>query len=186
MFIESEIKPTVVSICEVKARVIASSVINETIKEELNSNNLKEQVLNPVYDKDGKLIMIKTDALLMNTISSNIAKNVQDKIINLEEQSFSIPLLTALNSQLLSDYGPILRFSISHQGSVLVDFKTEFAESGINQTRYKIYISVNVNIRVFSPVNTSSTNVTNDVLIAEVVIIGDVPNSYMSIPSIGK
>ncbi len=183
-YVETSIKPTLVSICEVKAKIIATQIINDTVREELNKNTIKEQILIPTYDNEGRVNMIRTDAVVMNTISSNIAKNVQQRIVNLKNQPFTIPLFTALGSQLLANKGPDLKFTILHQGSVLVDFVTEFAESGINQTRYKIYITVGVDIRVISPVTTSSINVGNNVLIAEIVIVGDVPDSYMNFPSL--
>lgn len=183
-YIEVNIRPTLGSICEVQAKVIASRIINETVRNELNKDSIKDQILIPSYDKAGKINMIRTDAVVMNNISNNIAKNVQQKIVNLEQQKFSIPLFTALDSQLLAGKGPNLDFSILHQGSVLVDFITEFEESGINQTRYKIYITVEVDMRVISPVTTSSTTVKNNVLIAEIVIVGEVPESYMNFPSL--
>ncbi|MFA9422554.1 MAG: sporulation protein YunB [Sedimentibacter sp.] len=183
-YVETSIKPTLVSICEVKAKIIATQIINDTVRDELNKNTLKEQILIPTYDKEGKVNMIRTDAVVMNTISSNIAKNVQQKIVNLKNQPFAIPLFTALDSQLLANKGPNLKFTVLNQGSVLVDFVTEFAESGINQTRYKIYITVDVDMRVISPVTTSNINIGNNVLIAEVVIVGEVPDSYMSFPSL--
>lgn len=182
-YIEASIRPTLSSICEVQARVIASKIINQTVRDELNKDSLKDQILIPSYDREGKINMIKTDAMIMNTLSNNIAKNVQQKIVDLEHQKFSIPFFTALDSQLLAGKGPDLNFTILHQGSVLVDFITEFEESGINQTRYKIYITVKVDIRVLSPVTTSSAEVNNNVLIAEIVIVGDVPESYMNFPS---
>lgn len=183
-YIEASIRPTLSSICEVQARVIASKIINQTVRDELNKDSLKDQILIPSYDREGKINMIKTDAMVMNTLSNNIAKNVQQQIVDLEHQKFSIPFFTALDSQLLAGKGPDLSFIILHQGSVLVDFITEFEESGINQTRYKIYITVNVDMRIISPVTTSSAEVNNNVLIAEIVIIGDVPNSYMNFPSL--
>ena len=183
-YVEVSIKPTLASICEVKAKVIATQIINDTVRNELNKNSLKEQILIPSYDRNGRVNMIRTDAMVMNTISSNIANSVQQKIVDLKNQSFSIPLFTAMDSQLLAGQGPELYFMIYHQGSVLVDFVTEFEESGINQTRYKIYITVEVEISVLSPVTTSSTTVGSNVLIAEVVIVGDVPESYMTLPSL--
>jgi len=182
-YLETNIKPTLRSICEVRAKVIATQIINGTVREELEKDALKEQILIPTYDNEGKINMIRTDALVMNTISSNIANSVQKKIVDLKDQTFSIPLFSALGSQLLSNKGPNLKFTILHQGSVLVDFATEFAESGINQTRYKIYITVGVEIRIISPVATSSITVNNNVLIAEIVIVGEVPDSYMNFPS---
>ncbi len=181
-YIEKSIRPTLVSICEVKAKVIATEIINATVREELKNDVLKEQILIPTFDNDGKINMIRTDALAMNTVSSNIANKVQNKIVSLEKQKFSIPLGSALDSQLLSNTGPMLKFTILHQGSVIVDFVTEFDESGINQTRYKIYITVTVDMRIISPVTTSSVTINNNVLIAEIVIVGEVPESYMKFP----
>ncbi len=183
-YIEISIRPALSSICEVQAKVIATEIINETVRDELNRNSIKDQILIPSYDNQGKINMIRTDAVIMNNISNNIAKNVQQKIVNLGQQKFSIPLFTALDSQLLAGKGPVLNFSILHQGSVLVDFITEFQESGINQTRYKIYITVEVDMRVISPVTTSTMTVKNNVLIAEIVIVGEVPESYMNFPSL--
>jgi len=181
-YIEINIKPTLISICEVKAKIIATRIINDTVREELKKDALKEQILIPTYDNDGRINMIRTDALVMNTISSNIANRVQENIVSLSNQKFSIPLGSALDSQLLANKGPDLNFSIFHQGSVLVDFVTEFDESGINQTRYKIYITVAVDMRIISPVTTSSVTIKNNVLIAEIVIVGEVPDSYMKFP----
>lgn len=181
-YIEKNIKPTLASICEVKAKIIATQIINDTVRSELENDEMKEQILMPTFDNEGKINMIRTDALAMNTISSSIAQKVQEKIVSLKDQNFSIPLGAALDSQLLATMGPKLKFSIMHEGSVIVDFKTEFEESGINQTRYKIYITVSVDIRVISPVITSDMTVNNNVLIAEIVIVGDVPESYMKLP----
>lgn len=183
-YIEVSIRPTLATICEVQAKVIATRIINETVRNELNKDSVKDQILMPSYDNQGKINMIRTDAMVMNTISNSIAKNVQQKISDLENQAFSIPLFTALDSQLMAGKGPKLHFTILPQGSVLVDFITEFEESGINQTRYKIYITTEVDMRVISPVATNSTTVKNNMLIAEIVIVGDVPDSYMNFPSL--
>jgi len=181
-YIETRIKPTLMSICDVRAKVIATQMINDTIRQEIQKGDLEEQILLPTYDNEGKINMIRIDALTMNTISSNIAKIVQEKIVNLEDQYFEIPLGSAIDSQIFANIGPNLKYKILHQGSVLVDFKTEFAESGINQTRYKIYITVTVDMRIISPVTTSNITINNNVLIAEIVIVGEVPDSYMKYP----
>lgn len=126
--------------------------------------------------------MINTNTSVMNVLSANITYKVQEKIKDISNEYFTIPLGTALNSQLLADMGPNLTFKIRPQGSVLVDFITEFEESGINQTRYKIYITVSINIRVISPSITSDLEVNNNVLLSEIVIVGDVPESYTQFP----
>jgi hypothetical protein len=88
-YIEVNIKPTLTSICEVRARVIATQIINEIVRDELNKDTMKEKILIPSYDSNGRVNMIRTDAMVMNNISNNIAKNVQNEIVNLKNQNFS-------------------------------------------------------------------------------------------------
>ncbi len=186
VFIEKNIKPTVTSICEVKAKVIATQAINEAIKSELEKNNMREDLIMVDYDENGKIAMLKTNTLIMNNLATNIAIKVQENIKEVTNKSFIIPLGSALNSQILSQYGPQLYFDLVPQGSVLVNYATEFEESGINQTRYKIFIVVSVDIKIIIPLITTDTKVTNNVPIAEVVIVGDVPESYMEIPEVNN
>lgn len=155
--IEVKIKPFLSSICEVRARIIATQAINNAIKQELQKDDLKEQLIVSTFDKDGRINMITTNANVMNLLSANITANVQEVLKGLTKQPFSINLGAVLNNWLFPDIGPTLNYNIIPQGSVLVDFITEFEESGINQTRYKIYITVSVNIRVISPAVTSDS-----------------------------
>ncbi|NLJ57463.1 MAG: sporulation protein YunB [Tissierellia bacterium] len=183
-YVEVNIKPTLTRVCEMRAKIIATQIINKVVRDELNKDSMKDQILIPSYDRDGRVNMVRTDTYVMNNISNNIARSVQEEIVNLKNQTFSIPLFTALDNQIFANKGPDLNFTILHEGSVLVDFITDFEQSGINQTRYKIYITVDLDIGVISPIITGNTNVNNNLLIAEIVIIGDVPESYMHLPSL--
>lgn len=180
--IEVKIKPVLAAICEVRARIIATQAINNAIKSELQKDDLKDQIIISTFDNEGKLNMININTRVMNILSANITANVQEKIKDLTKQPFSINLGNVINSWLFPNFGPKLKYNIIPQGSVLVDFTTGFEESGINQTKYKIYITVSVNIRVISPVVTSDIEVKNNVLLTEVVIIGDVPDSFTQFP----
>ena len=177
-----EIKPVLESICEVRARIIATQAINAAVKSELQKDNLKDQLIITTFDNYGKLNMINTNTQVMNILSANITATVQEKIKDLTEQPFTITLGAVLNNWMFPDFGPTLKYGILPQGSVLVDFVSEFVDSGINQTKYKLYITVNVQIRVISPITTSDIDVKNNILLTEIVIIGDVPDSFTQFP----
>ena len=177
-----EIKPVMKAICEVKARIIATQAINNAVKAELQKDNIKDQLIVSTFDNAGRINMIKTNAQVMNILSANITASVQEKIKDLTEQPFTISLGAVLNNWMFPDFGPNLHYNIIPQGSVLVDFISEFVESGINQTKYKLYITVSVQIRVISPIITSDIEVKNNVLLTEIVIIGDVPESFTQFP----
>lgn len=184
IYIEKNIKPTVTTICEVKAKVIATQAINEAVKSELEKDNIKEELIIATYDENGKINMLRTNTLVMNKLAADIALKVQENIKEVTNKSFVIPLGAALNSQILSKHGPMLYFDLVPQGSVLVNYSTEFEESGINQTRYKIYIIVIVDIKMIIPLSTKNIEITNNIPIAEVVIVGEVPDSYMELKDI--
>lgn len=68
------------------------------------------------------------------------------------------------------------------QGSVTVDFTSEFIESGINQTVHRVILIIKTNVRIIVPLATETEKVITQIPIAETVIVGEVPDSYISVP----
>ena len=66
-------------------------------------------------------------------------------------------------------------------GSVNASFASEFTSAGINQTRHRILINTSVYISVMLPTGSAGTEVISEAVIAETVIVGDVPDSYTNI-----
>ena len=61
-------------------------------------------------------------------------------------------------------------------------YESAFETQGINQTRYKIFLTVESTVRVLQPFSSKSIEVNNRILLAEMVIVGDVPESYVNVP----
>ena len=53
-----------------------------------------------------------------------------------------------------------------------------FSAAGINQTRHQILLSVDVYTSILRPGFTASTKVSNEIAVAETVIVGSVPETY--------
>ena len=66
-------------------------------------------------------------------------------------------------------------------GTVETDLRTEFVEAGINQTLHRIYLEVRCNVNILTPYNTISEIVTNQILLTEGVIIGNIPDTYYNL-----
>ena len=64
-------------------------------------------------------------------------------------------------------------------GGVQTEFHTEFETSGINQTRHKVYMTVTAWIRVVIPTQAREIEVSNNLLLAESIIVGSVPESFV-------
>ena len=66
-------------------------------------------------------------------------------------------------------------------GTVETDLRTEFVEAGINQTLHRIYLEVRCNVNILTPYDTISETITNQVLLTEGVIIGNIPDTYYNL-----
>jgi hypothetical protein len=63
---------------------------------------------------------------------------------------------------------------------VETEFVTSFEEAGINQTRHTVYLRAAVTLRIVAPTGSSSVQVDHQIAIAESVIVGRVPESYLA------
>ena len=64
------------------------------------------------------------------------------------------------------------------------DFSTEFENAGINQTRHRVYLKVSAQVRIVAPLSGSAIEVQTVVPITEMIIVGDVPDTYINVERI--
>ncbi len=63
--------------------------------------------------------------------------------------------------------------------NVKVEFCNEFISAGINQTKHLIKVKVTTALGVVLPVRGDLEDIVTEVPIAESVIVGDVPDTYL-------
>ena len=63
-------------------------------------------------------------------------------------------------------------------GSADASLRNAFSAAGINQTRHQILLHVDVYTGILLPGFTASTKVSNEIAVAETVIVGSVPETY--------
>ena len=82
---------------------------------------------------------------------------------------------------LLSGKGPGVPIRISTIGNVETDLRSEFSAQGINQTLHRVYLQVICEVSILTPYNSITEKITNQVLIAENVIVGKIPSTYYNL-----
>ena len=83
--------------------------------------------------------------------------------------------------KLLAGRGPIIHIKISSIGNVKTDLKSEFSSQGINQTLHRVYLQVECEVNILTPFDNIKRRITNQVLIAENVIVGHIPETYYNL-----
>lgn len=182
IYIDKSLRPTITVLAETKALELANRSINKAVAEIVKDEIDYSDLITTKLDSEGKITLMQSNTIMMNKIASDVALKIQEELKQVKTTTSYIPIGTALKSPILAKYGPQLKVSIEPIGTVSVDFKTDFESSGINQTRHRIYLEANTQVKVVIPLTTSTKEVKAQIPISETVIIGDVPNSYVNIP----
>lgn len=162
---------------------IVTMAINDTIK-----NKMAEGAYDYSYfvslekDGEGNVTAITTNMSRINSFSAEVLSDVA-AAADSGRLDISIPLGNLLGLSLTLGKGPDIPVDIIMLTSSFTKFQNELVSSGINQTRHQIILKVTVDIDILIPWDTMSTRVETDTLIAETVVVGKVPDTYIDMGS---
>ena len=171
------------SSCEAKAKSIATVISNEQATAVMKEHSYDE-LFKIEKDNNGNIIMINANVIAINEIISDVANRIQKEIDEREKEKIEIAIGSFTGLKLLAGRGPNVKITISSVGNVETDLKSEFIEQGVNQTLHRIYLQVNCQMKILTPFEDISKEITNQVLLAENVIMGNIPNNYYNLEGI--
>ena len=179
---ETHLKPTLLAIAEAKATLIATQSINNVINESVNLAIDPKKLVNITLDSRGRVVLIQPNTMEFNKIAADTTIKVQDILRDIGEEKINIPMGQILGSQLLASVGPNITITVIPVGTVQVKVIDKFEQAGINQTRHMVYLIATTEIRIVVPLVSKSVSVNTQVPIAEYVVVGEVPSTYMQFP----
>ncbi len=162
-----------------QVQTTATRIINEAITKEIEGENLQySDLIDVEKDISGKITALKTDMVRINRFKSVVTETIIHKMGDLDSEELTIPLGNLINEDWLSGRGPKIPLKIVPISTVETDFQNTFASAGINQTRHQIWMAVGVEVEILLPFSLKKAKVNTSVIIAETVIVGEVPSSY--------
>ena len=154
---------------------IVSAAVNEAVENgQIDYNNFV------IFDKDetGHITALRSNVAEVNRMQGMIADEILHRLSELSTSELEIPLGTLTGSALLAGRGPSLFVRMQAVGSASAAFRNQFTSAGINQTRHQIFLDVDVYMSILLPGMKTSTKVSNEIAVAETVIVGGVPDTY--------
>ena len=180
LFLRLSVAPLVEELATARVVNRASYIINEAIEAQLQSDNINYD--NIVYlekDVKGAITALKTNINEVNRLKTQILSVVDTMLLDLDVNEIGLPLGSLIFPELFSGSGPKLPVRVMSISSSDADFRNEFFEAGINQTAHRIMMDVNITMTVLTPVGAESVSASSAVVVAETVIVGTVPESYV-------
>lgn len=166
--------------CKNIAKSIATKISNEQATLVMSKYNYSD-ICNIEKDSNGNITMISANVITINEIISDIPIKIQQEFDKTENSEFNIKLGSFTGSKILAGRGPNVKIKISTIGNLDTDLRSEFVSVGINQVLHKIYLQVDCNVSILTPYDTIEENISNQVLLAEAVIVGTTPNTYYNL-----
>ena len=176
------LEPALGSVAELHVKTMIHRSVNEAVSESFLEGSMDRQLMQVKTAGDGKVTMIQADMAAVNVVVSKLTEKIQHKIAGLGEERITVPWGTVLGSQILTQMGPNMKMRVIPVGTAEVGFKTEFESSAINQTRHRIYLEVHCTARMLAPFTMAKVETRSEILMAETVIVGDTPQSYVFVP----
>lgn len=155
--------------------------VNDSINERMRSEEYDyDYFVTLEKDDSGSVTAISANMARINSLSSEILRDVIGDTGN-GEIELSLPIGNLLGSNLTLGRGPEIPVKIIMLTSSYADFRNEISSAGINQLRHQIVLELRVDIDVLLPWEMRSTQVLSEVLIAETIIVGKVPDTYLNV-----
>ena len=157
-----------------------SDLINDAIDEQIESGNIQyDRIVYFEKDLEGRITALKTNMSEVNRLKTDILNLINDEILALDTADIGVPLGNLFLPELFSGRGPVIPVQIVAIRNSDASFSSDFTEAGINQTLQKITLTVCVDVTILVLGETDSFTVSSQVVVAETVIVGQVPDTFL-------
>lgn len=181
ILMEQNLSQTVLDMAYARAYSMAVETMNHAVEKTVAQGVAYEELIETHTDAQGRVTMLRANTVRMNEIAAKTALMAEKELNSYENQFVEIPLGAALGIRVLSGFGPRLHVQILPVGAVRTDFGTEFQSAGINQTRHRIFLTLRSTVSLIVPTGSQLVEVKSTVPIAESIIVGEVPDSFVDV-----
>lgn len=182
ILLEWRLAPVIQTMSRNQANAAAVRAVNQAVSQELQDHSEQYAALIQLHqDSSGMVMAVETDVAAVDLLKSEMSQKILDALENSRQNSFSIPVGTLLGGSWLSGRGPEISFRLVPSRSIQLDIDGSFTSAGINQTRHLLRMTVNLEVEAVGPGLSAKTQVDCSYLLADTIIVGNVPNAYAEI-----
>ena len=173
------LKPVMTSMAMARVSNMVNRIVSAAVNEAVESGEIDYGNF-VIFDKDdtGHITALRSNVAEVNRMQGRIADEILLRLSEVSTSELEIPLGTLTGSALLAGRGPSLYVRMQAVGSANAVFRNQFTAAGINQTRHQIFLDVDVYMSILLPGMKTSTKISNEIAVAETVIVGGVPDTY--------
>ena len=168
------------SLAETQITNTTSDLTNDAIARQIAEGDIRyDRIVYFEKDLNGRITALKTNMSEVNRLKTDILNIINDEILALDTMDLGIPLGSLVLPQLFSGKGPQIPVHILSIRNSDATFASNFYHAGINQTLHQLTMVVSIDVAMLVLGKTSSFTITSEVVVAETVIVGEVPQTFL-------
>ena len=176
----SKYRTVIRELAQTQVKNTTSDLTNDAIAKQIAEGTIAyDRIVYFEKDLDGRITALKTNMSEVNRLKTDILHIINDEILELDTSDIGIPLGSLFLPELLSGKGPAIPVRILSIRNSDANFVSHFSQAGINQTLHQVTMDVSIDVAVLVLGETSSFTMSSEVVVAETVIVGQVPTTYL-------
>lgn len=180
LVLRSRYRDVVQDLAQTQVKNTTSDLTNDAIAKQIGDGVIQyDRIVYFEKDLDGRITALKTNISEVNRLKTDILNIINEEILALDTSDIGIPLGSLFLPELLSGKGPVIPVHILAIRNSDANFVSAFSQAGINQTLHQLTMVVSVDVAVLVLGQTDSFTVNSEVVVAETVIVGEVPNTFL-------
>lgn len=170
----------IAGLAETQIKNATSDLINDAIDTQIANKNIQyDRMVYFEKDLDGRITALKTNMSEVNRLKTQILNIINDEILAMDTSDIGIPVGSLIVPEFFSGRGPHIPVQILSIRNSDASFSSFFSEAGINQTLQQLNMTVCVDVAVLVLGKTNYFTVSSQVVVAETIIVGQVPETYL-------
>lgn len=180
------LKASTIQIARAEAQATGSRLINKAVNEKIAGQFRYEDLVLIHKDNAGRVVLIQPNTIMLNKIMASTVLEVSNSMGQMKDCVIGVPMGQLSGTNILAGYGPRLKVRIIPTGEVHVEVNDKFEQAGINQTRHSIHCNIKAKINVAVPFMKEGVEVSTVIPLAETIVVGDVPQTYVDLTGAGQ
>lgn len=179
LVVDGRLRPIITGVTGAYAKAYATTAVNQAVTQVMAQKALDYgQVVQLTYNENGGVAALTTDMAQLNLLQSDITNHLVQSVVEFTSRPVEVPLGSLVGGQLLSGRGPGVEVRLVPAGFVETNIRNHFEAAGINQVRHSLMMTVHINLTAILPGYRVDATVDQEIVLAETVIVGLVPDAY--------
>lgn len=178
--LRSKYRLVIRDLAQTSVKNATSDLANDAVAKQIENRNIQyDRIVYFEKDVNGRITALKTNIGEVNHLKTDILNIINGKILALDAADIGVPIGSLFLPEFFSGKGFTIPVHILAIRNSNATFSSNFLQAGINQTLHQLVMEVSVDAAVLVLGETSTFQVSSQIVVAETVIVGEVPNTFI-------